>query len=152
MFSLENLQRLKDMRAYVAEAHDLIQGKIQADLERDRLLNLAVVRLLEVVGEAASRISREDCTCHPEISWAEIVGLRNRLIRGYGQVDFDIVWQILTVDLSPLIEHLDRIIAEQERLSLTLELSHPRCIAINSIEQRWNAQIDIQFLPVQPHT
>ena len=69
----------------------------------DRTLRLALIRLLEVVGEAASRIPMEFRDEHPEIPWFGVVGLRNRLIHGYDDIDYDIVWQILADDIpSPI--------------------------------------------------
>jgi|SRR5579859_4257171 len=73
-------------------------------------LNLALVRLLEVVGEAASRTPTDERTQYPDIPWTQIVGLRNRLIHGYDSVDFDILWQIVTHDLPPLIAALEQIV------------------------------------------
>ncbi len=87
----------------------MAQGKARVDLESDRRLNLALVRWLEIVGEAASRVPKETCALHPEIPWADIVGLRNRLIHGYDAVNFEILWQIVTQDLPPLIDRLERI-------------------------------------------
>lgn len=75
------------------------------------MLNLGLVRLLEIVGEAASRISPDRRALHPEIPWTQIVGLRNRLIHGYDTVNFDILWSILTADLPPLVATLDNILA-----------------------------------------
>ena len=102
--------RLEHMRAAAREAIDLIQGKERADLDRERLLNLALVRLLEIVGEAAARLSAEFRDGHPEVPWTFIVGLRNRLIHGYDTVNFDIMWAILTDDLAPLVAVLDTIL------------------------------------------
>lgn len=96
------------------EAVLLARGKTRADLDTDRLLNLALVRLLEIVGEAAGRVPEELRALHPEIPWAQIVSLRNRLIHGYDAVDFDILWQIITSDLAPLITAIEAIIAAQE--------------------------------------
>jgi uncharacterized protein with HEPN domain len=100
------------MLDYSREAVSLIQGKSREDLDTDRLLNLALVRLLEVIGEAASKVPKEECCRYPEIPWPQIVSLRNRLIHGYDQIDFDIIWQILTRDLPPLIAELERIISQ----------------------------------------
>ncbi len=89
------------------EAVKFIRGKTRDDLDRDRLLNLALVRLLEVVGEAAGRIPAEERERYPRIPWYAIVGLRNRLIHGYDSVDFDILWQIAHEDLPALIATLE---------------------------------------------
>jgi uncharacterized protein with HEPN domain len=98
------------MLDHAQEAVVLAQGRCRADLDRDRLLELALVRLLEIVGEAASRVSDEDCERHPEIPWPQIVSLRNRLIHGYDAVDLDILWQIVEQDLPPLITALETIL------------------------------------------
>jgi uncharacterized protein with HEPN domain len=104
--------RLRHMMDHAREALALTQGKTRADLDSDRLLELALVRLLEVVGEAASRVPDEKRVLYPEIPWAQIIGLRNRLIHGYDAVDLDILWQIIKVDLPPLLLVLETILAQ----------------------------------------
>lgn len=104
--------RLRHMLDHAREAVDLVGGRNRADLDTDRVMCLALVRLLEIIGEAGGRVSSEFRETHPEIPWAEIVGLRNRLIHGYGSVDIDILWEILRADLPPLIEGLKRIVGE----------------------------------------
>lgn len=94
------------MRDHAQEAVDLVRGKTRADLDTNRLLSLALVRLLEVVGEAATRVPPEERARRPAIPWEQIVGLRNRLIHGYDQVDHDIVWRIIATDLPPLLDKL----------------------------------------------
>ena len=88
----------------------MAEHKTRQDLERNRQLNLALVRLLEVIGEAAGRVSEETRSRHPEIPWLDIIGLRNRLIHGYDTVDFDILWAIVRDDLPPLVAELRRIV------------------------------------------
>jgi len=78
------------------------------------VLSLALVRLLEIVGEAAGRISKQVCACHPEIPWPEIIGLRNRLVHGYDAVDYDILWQIITDDLPALVSMLETALSSRE--------------------------------------
>jgi uncharacterized protein with HEPN domain len=102
----EDLTRWRHMLESAQEAVGLIKGKTRTDLDRDRLLNLALVRLLEIIGEAASRITSPTRLKFPEIPWAQIVSLRNRLIHGYDAVDLDILWKILTEDLPGLINQL----------------------------------------------
>lgn len=82
-------------------------ARTRQDLEDDRQLSLSLVRLLEVVGEAANRVPEEERAIYPEVPWQDIVDLRNRLIHGYDAVDLDIVWQIVQVDLPALIEALE---------------------------------------------
>jgi uncharacterized protein with HEPN domain len=101
--------RLSHMLQYSREAVALIQSRTRADLDSDRVLSLALVRLIEIVGEAASRVSAATRLAQPEIPWQEITHMRNRLIHGYDAVDMEILWQTLQQDLPPLIVSLKRI-------------------------------------------
>jgi uncharacterized protein with HEPN domain len=103
----------RHMLDHAREVVALVQGRTRADLDSDRLLNLALVRLLEIIGEAANRIPEEEQTRHAEIPWPQIVSLRNRLIHGYDSVDFDILWQIVTEDLPPLVISLETIVSSK---------------------------------------
>ena len=102
--------RLRHMLLYTREALELSRGRTRADLDTDRMLNLALTRLLEIIGEAAARVPPETKTTLPGIPWPEIVGLRNRLIHGYDNVNFDILWAILVDDLPVLIAELERVV------------------------------------------
>jgi uncharacterized protein with HEPN domain len=102
--------RLRHMLDHAIEAVEMSASTTRQDLDTNRLLNLSLVRLLEIVGEAAGRVSQETRDRHPQIPWPEIVGLRNRLIHGYDAVDFDILWAIVCNDLPPLIEALEQIL------------------------------------------
>ncbi len=106
--------RLRHMLDHAREAVAMVRDKTRADLERDRKLNLALVRLLEIVGEAASHVPPEETARYPQIPWQRIVNLRNRLIHGYYEVDHDILWRILTQDLPPLIETLNDIFRQKD--------------------------------------
>jgi uncharacterized protein with HEPN domain len=103
---------LRHMLDHAREASALVRGKTRADLDADRVLSLALVRLLEIVGEAANRVPADVRSQHPNVPWAAIVGLRNRLIHGYDSIDFDILWQILTQDLPSLITTLEDIVSD----------------------------------------
>jgi uncharacterized protein with HEPN domain len=107
MSKRDNVALLSDMLDHAREAVTFIQGKSRADLDADRLLNLGLVRLLEIIGEAASHLPKQEQLRHPQIPWPQIVSLRNRLIHGYNAVDLDIIWQIITSDLPPLISELE---------------------------------------------
>jgi uncharacterized protein with HEPN domain len=103
--------RLRHMLDHAREAVAIAKDKTRDDLHTDRILNLALVRLLEIVGEAASRTPLEERAQHNDIPWAQIVGLRNRLIHGYDSVDFEILWQIVNSDLPNLIAKLEQIVS-----------------------------------------
>jgi uncharacterized protein with HEPN domain len=100
--------RLRHMLDHAREAVAMASGRTRGELDTDRQLNLSLVRLLEIVGEAAGRVPAKERGGHPDIPWPEIVGLRNRLIHGYDSVDFDILWQIVSDDLPPLIVALEK--------------------------------------------
>ena len=100
--------RLRHMLDHAREAVAMASGRTRGELDTERQLNLSLVRLLEIVGEAAGRVPAEERARHPEIPWAEIVGLRNRLIHGYDSVDFDVLWPVVSDDLPPLIAALEK--------------------------------------------
>jgi len=77
------------------------------------VLALAIVHLVEIIGEAARTISGEFRERYPEVPRDLISGTRNRLAHGYIDVDLDIIWTIVTKDLPPLIEELERILEEE---------------------------------------
>jgi uncharacterized protein with HEPN domain len=106
--------RIQHMLDSANEALSLIKGKKRGELDSDRLLGLALVRLMEVLGEAAGRITKDHRLNHPEIPWIQIIGLRNRLIHGYDSVDMDILWNIVSKDLPPLILALEKNIVKKE--------------------------------------
>ncbi|HEX8211486.1 MAG TPA: HepT-like ribonuclease domain-containing protein [Longimicrobium sp.] len=87
------------MRDAAREAIGFATGRTRDDLETDRQLLLAIVKDVEIVGEAASRLSEEFRIQHPELPWKAIVAMRNRLVHAYFDVDRDIVWNTVTIDL-----------------------------------------------------
>lgn len=98
--------RIQHMIDHAREAIDLASQRTRADLDRDRIFNLAMVRLLEIIGEAAARVTEVGRERYPRVQWPEIVGMRNRIVHGYDQINFDIVWTVITQDLPALLEAL----------------------------------------------
>ena len=103
--------RLQHMLDAGREALRFTRGKTRDDLDRDRVLALALVKLIEIVGEAASRVTAERQRASPDIPWRDIVAMRNRLIHGYVDVDLDRVWDTVTDDLPPLLAQLEAALA-----------------------------------------
>jgi uncharacterized protein with HEPN domain len=105
--------KLQHMLDHASEAVAMVRGKEKSDLQKNRLLELATTRLVEIVGEAAAKINLENQAKYPSIPWSQIIGMRNRLIHGYDSVDLDVLWDTIDVDLPPLIAALKKIL-EQE--------------------------------------
>ena len=103
---------LRQMLDYIKEASALAQGRTRADIESDRMFFFALLKLVEIVGEAATRVTEATQTAHPAIPWREIIGTRNRLIHGYDAVDYDILWDIVTADFPLLADQLKRILPD----------------------------------------
>lgn len=80
---------LRQMLDYAEKGVTLSRGRKRSDLDTDLTFNLALTRLIEIIGEAANRVPERFQEEHPEIPWMEIIGMRNRLIHGYDEVDFD---------------------------------------------------------------
>ena len=92
------------------EAVRSAHGRVRSDLDRDRVWTLGLVKCIEIVGEAAGRVSAETRCQYPDIPWASIVAMRNRLIHVYFDIDLDRVWDTLTDDLPGLIRELEKLL------------------------------------------
>jgi len=95
--------RLRHMLDHALEAVEAIRGRQREGLKHDRILQLALVRLVEIVGEAAARVSAQGQQRYPAIPWQQAIGMRNRLIHGYDKVDLDVLWDTIQDDLPALI-------------------------------------------------
>ena len=89
-------------------------GRSRADLSDDPMLAMALTRCLEILGEAASRLSADLRLRLPSIPYAQMVSMRNRLIHAYFDVDLDIVWSTVTEDLPALLPVLDSALAAMQ--------------------------------------
>ena len=107
------LVSIHHMLDHAREAVEMFQDRSRTDLDTDRVLNLALVRLMEVIGEAAGRVPKEFWAHYPQVPWRDVADLRNRLIHGYDTINFDILWKILQDDLPPLIKQLELIIEKE---------------------------------------
>ena len=75
------------------------------------MLALALMKCIEILGEAGARISEEVQARHSDIPWTEIVGMRNHLVHGYFDIDLDRLWATVTHDLPQLAVSLERILS-----------------------------------------
>ncbi len=99
---------IADMLEQARLAIGAVEQKTRVDFESDRLLQAAAQRFLEVIGEAASRVSEPTRSLLPGVPWREIIAMRNRLIHGYSSVDNDIVWETIKADLPAIVDALSR--------------------------------------------
>jgi uncharacterized protein with HEPN domain len=102
--------RLQHMLDAANEALTFIRSRIRADLDNDRMLVLSLMRELEIIGEAASQVSRETRSQISTVPWQDIIGMRNRLIHAYFDVDLDTLWSTITKDLPTLKAELEKIL------------------------------------------
>jgi len=95
------------MRDFTAEAVEMAASADRATLDADRRLFLALTRLVELIGEVSTRLDEATRTKHPAVPWRAIKETRNRLIHAYDDIDRDVLWQIVRVDLPELVRLLD---------------------------------------------
>jgi len=84
------------------------------DLATDRMLTLSLVKAIEIIGEAASKVTKECQDAHPDVPWQDIVAMRNRLIHAYFDINLGILWNTVVQDLPPLIATLETIVSSAE--------------------------------------
>jgi uncharacterized protein with HEPN domain len=93
-----------------------VSGKTKDEFLKDTQCQDAVIRRLEIIGEAARRISDETRATHPKLPWKAMVGMRNIMIHKYDDVDLLIVWDTVQNDLSPLVAALEGVVPSQEEV------------------------------------
>jgi len=96
------------------EAIEFAAGKTMKDLDNDRKLLLAIVKSIEIIGEAASKVSEACKVENNNIPWRDIIGMRNRLSHGYFDINIDMVWETVQTDIPNLLKILREIIPKKE--------------------------------------
>ena len=107
---VDDLSRLRHMLESALEAVSYIEARSRGDLDSDRMLVHSLVRCVEILGEAASRVSADKRSELSDIPWPDIVSMRNRLIHGYFDIDLNRVWDTIVDDLPPLIVSLQKVV------------------------------------------
>ena len=95
--------RLRHMRDAAKDALLFSQGRTRSDLDADRMLVLALVKAIEIVGEAATQLSNETRSTVPNLPWTDIIAMRHRLVHAYFDIDLDVLWQTVQQDLPVLL-------------------------------------------------
>ncbi len=101
---------LLDMLLAARDAVEFADGLTLETFERNRMAQRAVLKSVEIVGEAASRVGPETRAAHPEIPWTAIVGMRNRLVHEYSSVNLKRVWEVVQRDIPHLIPQLETLV------------------------------------------
>jgi uncharacterized protein with HEPN domain len=105
----EDRIRLLHMLEAAEAAAGFVAGRVRQDLDSDRMLLFAVVRAIEIVGEAAHDVSEDARALLPELPWPAIVGMRHRIVHAYFQINADTVWKTVTDELPFLQAEIRRI-------------------------------------------
>jgi uncharacterized protein with HEPN domain len=105
----DDLIRIRHMLDSAREAISFIKGRKRKDLDKDRMLELSLIKSVEIMGEAASKVTKKSRDEYPKIPWLNIIAMRNRLIHSYFDIDLDRGWDTVTDDLPPVIEVLEKI-------------------------------------------
>ena len=110
MSKIDDNTRLMHMLDAAKRAERMAQQETRESLETDEKFSLAAVRLIEIIGEAASNVSFERKEEISNLPWPQIIGMRNRIVHAYFDVDYDVVWRTLTEDIPFLIYELEKVI------------------------------------------
>jgi uncharacterized protein with HEPN domain len=106
--------RLQHLADALNSAIRFVQGRERGDLDGDEMLLFALVRAVEIAGEAASQITDETRAQLPDLPWNSMVGMRNRLVHAYFDINRDILWTTVTATAPPLLERLKNILSAGE--------------------------------------
>lgn len=112
--SANDLVRLQHMLDAAQKALEFSAGMNRSDLENDEVRQFALVRAVEVVGEAANNITDEFKAKYSDIPWAKIVGMRHRLVHAYFEMDIDVLWSAIHEEMPPLVIRLQNILQSDE--------------------------------------
>jgi len=103
---------LDDIVQAAQQAFDFVEGMDYETFSRDRKTAYAVVRALEILGEATKRIPPEIRNRYPNVPWRSMAGIRDKLIHDYLNVNLEVVWKTVQEDLPPLVPDVQRVLHE----------------------------------------
>ena len=105
--------RIEHMIEAAEQALEFARGRDRSDLDSDAMLRMALTHAVEIVGEAASKVSESGRAELPLIPWPQIIGMRNRLVHAYFDINSRILWDTVQLALPPLLEQLRAALKEQ---------------------------------------
>ena|SRR3989338_4651890 len=106
---------LLDILIAARHSREFVAGLTRKDFVQSKLHQNAVMKTLEIIGEAAGKISQETRHAHPEIPWNELIGMRNRLIHEYFRIDLEKVWDTVQNDIPSLITLVEPLVPPKEK-------------------------------------
>jgi uncharacterized protein with HEPN domain len=112
--SREFLDFVEDILDAMQKAESLLEGVSFSQFEADFRINFAVVRALEIIGEAAKRLPEELRQSYPDIPWKGMAGMRDRIIHGYDNVDLQIVWDVVKRDIPQIKPKIEGLLIDYE--------------------------------------
>ena len=112
----DTLTTLRQLKQFAEEAAELAKGRSQEALAADLGLRRHAERVIELIGEACSRLPETVLEKHSEIPWRQIVGMRNWLAHGYDGIDYDILWDAVSRHAGDLLAKIDPLIVEAQRV------------------------------------
>jgi uncharacterized protein with HEPN domain len=102
--------RLLDMLIAIRDALEMSAGIDRDEFIEDHMMQLALVKLIEIIGEAATHVSEVTRKGQPDIPWERIVGMRHRLVHDYRRIDYDIVWSVVKDELPRLLTLIEPLV------------------------------------------
>lgn len=109
----DDATRIRHMYEYANNALTIIKGKTRPDLDNELAPRLALVHCIEIIGEAASKVSKAGQKTYSDIPWKKIINMRNRIAHVYFDINHDVVWETTTKDLPPLLASLRKILGKE---------------------------------------
>ena len=109
-----DLAYLLDIALAIREAIEFVEGITREEFETDRMIQMAVMHELTIIGEAARRTSDAFRSQHEHLPWSDMIGMRNRIVHEYDQIQLDILWDTLHTDLPCLLQQIEPVIENEE--------------------------------------
>ncbi|NJN72955.1 MAG: DUF86 domain-containing protein [Limnothrix sp. RL_2_0] len=112
MTEIDDLTRLRHMRDAAQEILMFLDNQTKEDLSNNRMLQLAVIKDLEIIGEAANKVSGEIKRQYPAIPWRQMVGMRNRLVHVYFGINVGVIWRTVQENIPALLRDLEQALSD----------------------------------------
>jgi len=111
---LKDRERLQHILAAIERVNRYVKGKSFDDLQKDDMMYYAVVKNIEMMGEAANMLTTDFQESHPETPWKMVKGMRNYIVHEYFQIDSVVVWDVVTKDLSALQNQIEKYLTDTD--------------------------------------